>query len=124
MVTDRTVVAQRAKALRRCGANYEQWFTRVRGFCQTINPGWRRLLDLVQAEYAQRSCAILQRSTIDVLASHVLIELSQTVWMMLGNALADSIHPRRDVPAGGEEGNGLERLRMLYYTSDWGIDSL
>ena len=49
-----------------------------------------------------------------------LTEISQLLWMMLGNVLADSIHPRREALAGGKDGNGLELRKQLYWTYEGG----
>ena len=90
------------------GTHYRQWAIRVRDHCQSINMGWRKILTMTQNEQNRISWARLMDTTIDTLGPAAMIEISQTLWALLGNLMTDAIHPRREAMVGGEEGNGLE----------------
>ena len=49
-----------------------------------------------------------------------MVELSHVLWMFLGAHFTDEFHPRREALAGGQEGNGLELWRQLYWTYEGG----
>ena len=101
-------------------ANYRQWNTRVRDHCQLVNPGWRRILDEIEAQTCPVNWALIHNSYIDVLTAGDLILLAHDLWSFLGTVMTDAIHPRRDALAGGEAGNGFELWRRLYFEHEGG----
>ena len=108
------------KAFDGLSANYKQWATRVKDFCQTVDPSWRRVLDRVQGINKQLNRALLSISPLDCLTAADMCEISQLLWMFLGSVLGDTVHQRREALAGGEEGNGLELWRVLYLEHEGG----
>ena len=86
------------------GAAYKHLSTRVRDFSQTSNSGYRKPLASVQQEAHPLPWAKLQTLSLDALNGHNLADISQRLWMLWGNVLADSIHPRARGPCRGVKG--------------------
>ena len=63
---------------------------------------------------------MLQVSAVDTLGPNHLIEISQFLWMFLGTVITDDLHLRREALSGGEEGNGLELWRVLFWEHEGG----
>ena len=66
---------------------YTDWAARVKDHCQAVNFGWLRLLALIEAEQRQLTWDVLSTSTIDVLSSNQLLELSVMLWSFLRHVM-------------------------------------
>ena len=61
---------------------------------------------------------------IDVLTPADLIEMAQDLWSFLGTVMTDDIHPRRESLAAGEDGNGFELWRVLFWEHEGGAQQV
>ena len=57
-------------------AHYRQRNTRVRDHCFMVNPGWRRILDLIEADQRVLNWSLIQISWVDALTANDLVSLS------------------------------------------------
>ena len=118
-LTDKKV-SKELKSFDGIAANDKQCHTRVRDHCHMFNPDWRRLLNLVEKSHAPITWAYMGISKIDALRPQDLVAIAHDLWAFLGSVMTDAIHPRRQALAAGEDGNGLELWRALYYQYEGG----
>ena len=99
---------------------YRMCVARIHDHAQTCNPGWRRILDYVRKDQNRLTYDVLSRSQVDGLGPAELLMLSQDLWAFLGAHMTDDKMIARDVLAGGEDGNGFELWRILFWDHQGG----
>ena len=73
------------------------------------------VLDFIRSCPNRLSNAVLQGLAIDDLQAADLLTLSADLWSSLETIMTDSLLARREALAGGEEANGFELWRILYW---------
>ena len=100
------------------------WVTRVHDHAQSVNPNWRRVLDHIRMCKQMLTWFNLRSMKIDGLNPADLASLSLDLWTFIGSVVKDEYLPRRQAQAAGEEGNGFELWRSIYWEHEGGSQTV
>ena len=95
-------------------------FARIHDHAQSVHPNWRRVLDHVRVSETMLTWSKLRSMRLEGLLSADVYALALDLWTFLGTVMTDNFQPRRQALAAGEEDNGFELFRTLYWDHEGG----
>ena len=76
----------------------------------------------MQVEQQRLTGDLISKTRIDSLLSSDLVQLARFLWTFLGNHMTNTLLNRRTALAGGDDRNGFELWRVLYWEHEGGTE--